>query len=104
MKRKRKPAATFAAKVTAAGNVIKSGAISTEAKIREKVRQLGIDADEYRRQANLRYFTRMASHPVLGIRSLFVLLTFAVFFASCSSGRILPKYGCPTNQGLIGYR
>lgn len=63
--RKRKPAATFAAKVTAAGQVITDGSRSTAARIREIISQLGIDPKEYKDAASIRKYSRMAKNPYL---------------------------------------
>jgi len=66
--RNRKPIPTKVVSATPNGNVIKVNTQpSTHSRIKQLCDALGIDPKEYQFKASIRMYTRMASHPTLGI-------------------------------------
>jgi hypothetical protein len=55
--------------VTASGRVRKTSAykVSTSARIKQLLRELGLDETEYQFKASLRKYNRMASNPHIGL-------------------------------------
>lgn len=64
----RKPIATKVVSVTPQGEVIRVNTKpSTHSRIKQLCDALGIDHREHQFKASIRMYTRMASHPTLGI-------------------------------------
>ena len=61
--------ATKVCSVSTTGRVRKTTAYkqSTQSRINQLVRELGIDAQAYKLQASLRLYTKMSTHATLGV-------------------------------------
>jgi hypothetical protein len=67
-------------------------ALSTDQKIANLVKALGMDAKEYKMKADLRAFSRVSSRTLL-----ILTLSASILFTSCSRN----GYGCKGNSKII---